>query len=179
MKASKATLLRNERENQQLLSILEEEGVLDEIHFIYRTSASFFRHYFFSPSSLGIRRFSDFLLQHERRLFDLPFCQECFLFVADRFNYSMERLEGIIYRQLERKPRPKEIYSFINRTHNQVKVYYFDEFRQVVYHHKLAEGTFPLVHNFDRLSYVKISYFELAGLLNNPKKRACQGRKFI
>lgn len=176
MKTRAVTILRNEKQNQQLLSVLEEKGILEGINFIYRTPPYFFRQYSFDPSTLGIRRFTDFLLQHERHLFDLPFCQECFLFLAENFNYSMERLEGIIYRKLQRKANPKEIYAFINRAHNQVKVYYFDQFRQVVYHHKLPWGTFPLVRNFDRMPYLKMGYSQLARLLNNPKKTAFQRR---
>lgn len=169
------TRAHEENENRRLLSMLEETGKLSEITFIFtRPSQSGITtfdisRYHFSAESLGIYRLSDLVAVKEDRHYGLPSTDEIYLFPCANFHAGIDALLGIVNCRLGHYPREGELYVFINRLHNQMKIYYISGKEDRLYQYRLAQSTYDLPRGFGKMTYEKVNRTSLVRLLDCPK----------
>lgn len=163
-------------ENNRLLSMLEEKGKLEEIIFIFtRPSQSGVTRfdvsrYLFSAESLGIYCLSDLVASKEDRHYGLPSTDQVYLFPCENFHAGIDALVGIVNNRLKHYPREGELYVFVNRLHNQMKIYYLSSNEDRIYQYRLAQGTYDLPRGFGKMTYEKINRTNLVHLLDCPKE---------
>lgn len=167
---------QSEHYNALLLSLLNESGDLSEICFEFtRASASsiigydIFR-YRFPPESLGVRCLRDLLATKEDRHYGLPSTDQIYLFPCPNFNQGIDSLQGLVNARLGYYPKEKELYVFVNRLHNQIKIYHLRGQEERIYQYKLSRSTYDLPRCFGKMTYEKINRTSLVRLLDCPKK---------
>lgn len=158
--------------------MLSESKELLTITFSYGQPTGFgISFYEFSPRSLGIRRAYDFLKDHQSGCLGIPYSEKCYLYVITGFHGSVPKLCGLVNRLHGHYPKEDEVHVFINKAHNQAKVYSIVNGQDCIYQVKTGKGTFCLPRGFDRQPYIKICWQQLLVILQPPFRERKQKEK--
>lgn len=93
---------------------------------------------------------------------------------------SFDGLSGIVQNHLESNPRGGDVFIFINKTHNKVKLLHWQGGGFVLYYKRLEEGTFEIPRYGENVGSINLSYTQLAMIIdglsikNLPKRKRYQ-----
>lgn len=90
---------------------------------------------------------------------------------------SFDALSGIITTQMNRNPLSGEVFIFINRGRNRIKLLQWQADGFVLYYKRLEEGTFALQKNGQEIVVQNISWFELMMIIQGVEQKNIKQKK--
>ena len=95
---------------------------------------------------------------------------------------SFDSLSGIILNEMKTDPTNGDVYIFINRTRNRIKLLHFEPGGFVLYYKRLEEGTLELPetdHNKAKITWSDLVLIIQGISLKNIKKRRRYPHKIV
>lgn len=90
---------------------------------------------------------------------------------------SFDGLSGIVNHALGKNPTSREVFFFINRNRNRIKLLHWQRNAFVLYYKRLEEGTFELPAYDKSVVEIKIYYTQLVMLLDGISIKNLHKRK--
>lgn len=90
---------------------------------------------------------------------------------------SFDGLSGIVQNHLDNNPQGGDVFIFINKTRNKVKLLHWQGCGFTLYYKRLEEGTFEIPRYGQSVGSVSLSYAQLAMIMdglsikNLPKRK--------
>ncbi len=90
---------------------------------------------------------------------------------------SFDGLSGIIQNNLESDPHNGDVFMFINKRHDKVKLLHWQGISFVLYYKRLEKGTFELPHYDIDSGSITLSYTQIVMILDGLSIKNIQKRK--
>lgn len=92
---------------------------------------------------------------------------------------SFNGLSGIIRNELEGNPCSGDVFIFINRTRNKIKLLHWQGIGFTLYYKRLEEGTFELPEYDPQVGSISLSYAQIVMLVDGLSIKNIQKRKLF
>jgi hypothetical protein len=96
--------------------------------------------------------------------------------VAD-MRCTFDGLSGLVRQYMKRDPLSGDVYIFVNRRRNQIRLLVWDRSGFVLYAKRLERGTFELPHQMEGAPSRAVGWEELVMILEGVSLRSIQRRK--
>ena len=90
---------------------------------------------------------------------------------------SFDGLSGVVHNILEKNPCGGDVYIFINRTRNKIKLLHWQGISFTLYYKRLEEGTFELPDYDPQVGSITLSYAQIVMLVDGLSIKNIQKRK--
>lgn len=90
---------------------------------------------------------------------------------------SFDGLSGIIRNKLDGNPCSGDVFIFINRSRNKIKLLHWQGIGFTLYYKRLEEGTFELLNYDPQVSSITLSYAQIVMLVDGLSIKNIQQRK--
>lgn len=92
---------------------------------------------------------------------------------------SFDGLSGIIRNELDGNPCSGDVFIFINKTHNKIKLLHWQGIGFTLYYKRLEKGTFELPEYETEACSIKLSYAQIVMLVDGLSIKNIQKRKLF
>ncbi len=92
---------------------------------------------------------------------------------------SFDGLAGIIRNELDGNPCSGEVFIFINRLRNKIKLLHWQGIGFTLYYKRLEEGTFELLDYDPEVGSITLSYVQIVMLVDGLSIKNIQKRKLF
>jgi len=92
---------------------------------------------------------------------------------------SFDGLSGIIRNELDGNPCSGDVFIFINRLRNKIKLLHWQGIGFTLYYKRLEEGTFELLDYDPQVGSVTLSYVQMVMLVDGLSIKNIQKRKLF
>ena len=90
---------------------------------------------------------------------------------------SFDGLSGIIRNKLDGNPCSGDVFIFINRSRNKIKLLHWQGIGFTLYYKRLEEGTFELLNYDPQVGSITLSYAQIVMLVDGLSIKNIQQRK--
>lgn len=90
---------------------------------------------------------------------------------------SFDGLSGIIRNKLDGNPCSGDVFIFINRSRNKIKLLHWQSIGFTLYYKRLEEGTFELLNYDPQVGSITLSYAQIVMLVDGLSIKNIQQRK--
>jgi len=90
---------------------------------------------------------------------------------------SFDGLSGLVRSRLNKDPMDGDVYIFINKDHNHIKLLRWEDGGFVIFYKRLEKGTFERIENENGESVIKLDYGELAMIITGISVKQARKRK--
>lgn len=90
---------------------------------------------------------------------------------------SFDTLSGLVHSKLGRNPLSGEVFVFVNKSRNRMKLLHWQGGGFVLYYKRLEKGTFEVFRPHDKEVELSISYAELTMIIHGIQRGNIQKRK--
>lgn len=90
---------------------------------------------------------------------------------------SFDGLSGIIRNKLDGNPCSGDVFIFINRSRNKIKLLHWQGIGFTLYYKRLEEGTFELLNYDPQVGSITLSYAQIVMLVDGLSIKNIQKRK--
>ena len=90
---------------------------------------------------------------------------------------SFDGLSGLIRNHLDREPKNGEVFLFINKGRDKIKLLHCQGISFMLYYKRLERGTFELPHYDKTVGSIDLSYAQLVMLMDGLSIRNIEKRK--
>jgi transposase len=90
---------------------------------------------------------------------------------------SFDGLSGIIRNKLDGNPCSGDVFIFINRSRNKIKLLHWQGIGFTLYYKRLEEGTFELLDYDSQVGSITLSYAQIVMLVDGLSIKNIQQRK--
>jgi len=90
---------------------------------------------------------------------------------------SFDGLSGIIRNKLDGNPCSGDVFIFINRSRNKIKLLHWQSIGFTLYYKRLEEGTFELLDYDSQVGSITLSYAQIVMLVDGLSIKNIQQRK--
>ena len=90
---------------------------------------------------------------------------------------SFDGLSGIVRNELDGNPCSGDVFIFINRPHNKIKLLHWQGIGFTLYYKRLEEGTFELPDYDPQVGSITLSYAQIVMLVDGLSIKNIQKRK--
>jgi len=104
-------------------------------------------------------------------------CRYYFYRGVTDFRKSFDGLSGLVRAELGHDPLQGDIFIFLNRKRNQIKLLHFEGDGFALYHKRLEQGTYQLPHTTDSTHSIQMSHQQLLLILQGINLESVQRRK--
>ena len=92
---------------------------------------------------------------------------------------SFNSLSGIVRNELDRDPGNGEVFIFINKTRNKIKLLHWQGIGFTLYYRRLEKGTFDVPRYDAQVGSISLSYTQIVMLIDGLSVKNIQKRKLF
>lgn len=92
---------------------------------------------------------------------------------------SFNSLSGIVCNELDRDPCNGEVFIFINKTRNKIKLLHWQGIGYTLYYRRLEEGTFDVPRYDESVGSISLSYAQIIMLVDGLSVKNIQKRRLF